>query len=163
MTTIFLDIDGCLTHMAMYKQKAKTIEEKWPFDKKCVKVLNKYCKKTNAKIVISSDWRIGRSLEFLQKLLKKRGVKAEVIGKTQLMKLSGGPRGDEICDWIENSNCKYDEEFVVIDDNVEGIVHIQEYFKLGQMTIIHIKEGWTTGGLQEEHLFEEKSVGGYCG
>ena len=157
MTTYtFIDVDGVLTHDAMYvsphvKKNIKSIEERWPFDPNCVKVLNKLCVETNAKIVISSSWRVGRTLKFLQKLFKDRGVIADVIDVTPKTKMNG-TRGEEIHAWIKNNADVENDNFIVVDDETIDILHIERYFKEGQMRIISVVGGWYAGGLKEEHL-----------
>lgn len=49
MKIIFLDFDGVIT----------TYQSKWKIDMDKVKIINDICDKTDAKIVVSSSWRIG--------------------------------------------------------------------------------------------------------
>lgn len=49
MKVIFLDFDGVIT----------TYDSKWKIDMNNIKIINDICDKTNAKIVVTSSWRIG--------------------------------------------------------------------------------------------------------
>ena len=49
MKAIFLDFDGVIT----------TYNSKWKIDMNKIKIINDICDKTNAKIIVTSSWRIG--------------------------------------------------------------------------------------------------------
>lgn len=51
-------------------------------DKKAVELYNEFVKKTNAKTVISSNWRFYYTLNELKDILSKVGFKGEIIGTT---------------------------------------------------------------------------------
>lgn len=95
------------------------------FDKKNVTNLNKIVEATGAKIVISSNWRLGRSLEQLKHLLKLNGLteNAEIIDITidyGEIRLNEGilislTREQEIQSWIAKNGDKI-ENFVILDD-----------------------------------------------
>ena len=58
---IFLDIDGVLATMHEYgrfKEYEQLNRIIYLFDKKCVNVLNKILNETDAKIILSSDWKL---------------------------------------------------------------------------------------------------------
>ena len=90
MKIIFLDIDGVLNHQDWYKRRHNTISQeeiasKYPFyefDPVSVANLNLIIDETGAKVVISSTWRHGRSVEDLQGLLNQVGFIGDVIDKT---------------------------------------------------------------------------------
>ena len=95
-------------------------------DKKRVKRLAKICKKTGAKIVISSSWRSGlltndneRKTEYDHTKLFWKWIdyyNIEVIGKTPRLRTSHD-RQDEIVAWLSANQYKYNiEKFVVLDD-----------------------------------------------
>jgi hypothetical protein len=52
------------------------------FNPGTIKVLNQIIEETDCDIVISSDWRLGETLETLQRLYKERGIKKSPIGVT---------------------------------------------------------------------------------
>ena len=63
MKIIFLDIDGVLNHDQWYVSKEyqaiyQNEDNELDIDPKCAERINKICEQTDAKIVISSDWRI---------------------------------------------------------------------------------------------------------
>jgi len=113
---IFLDVDGVLNNQIHYRsdyfQKNRDHEDHdfFQFDPECVGSLNYITDKTGAKIVVSSSWRKGRTVEELKDLFKRVGITGEVIDKTPILgfKVYSGeeyhysvPRGCEIKAWME--------------------------------------------------------------
>lgn len=82
MKVIFLDHDGviCLSseHGSRFKKKTKFDK----LNKKAVKVLNEILEKTDAEIVVSSDWRLHATLQELQDLYKEEGIIKIPMGVT---------------------------------------------------------------------------------
>lgn len=84
MKVIFLDIDGVLATDKEYMMdrtkfldknpEAKELNIPYPFNPGCVKIFNEILRKTDAKIVLSSDWRLHWNLEDLDKIFKFNGV-----------------------------------------------------------------------------------------
>jgi hypothetical protein len=136
---IFLDIDGVLrTHKSDLEWSNKLATPIFKgvdrlFDKNLVDNLNEVIYLTDAKIVITSNWRIYLSLEELQKIFKQRGVIGEVIGKTGLGHLKAGcpipigNRGLEISDWLDRNPAR---KFIIIDDQVSDIINIFPSWKI---------------------------------
>ena len=148
MKIIFLDIDGVLS----------TINTRYNyFESDCVNRLNTILDATAAKIVISSTWRKGRTLQQLQKLFITQGDKRKIvknpisidpstiIGVTPdfntleeqdfRIKLNDDMlfgRGLEICAWLEasiKSNITI-ESYAVLDDDVADIApHLHRHIK----------------------------------
>ena len=60
MKVIFLDCDGVLNYTKYYStgQSNGNLNGEEDIDLKCVNRVLQICKKTGAKIVVSSDWRI---------------------------------------------------------------------------------------------------------
>ena len=166
MKIIFLDIDGVLNHEKWYERRYENIDmglvvseyPKYEFDPNSVECLNWLTDATNAKIVVSSTWRLGRTVEELQELLKSVGVTGEVIGKTPSFDApsgydwSGGkpgytiPRGCEIAYWLDQQDFKrinwsievqkeYAEKskvsnYIILDDDSDMLYNQREhYFK----------------------------------
>ena len=100
---IFLDIDGVLNSQDFVNELGKLWNGS-QFDKKAIDRLNQITENTGAKIVISSTWRILYSFEELTNLLKKEGVKAEVIDVTPCLNDS---RQTEILYWLEANRFKF--------------------------------------------------------
>lgn len=133
---VFLDIDGVLVHTGC--------KLPWEMDPDCVTVLQEFCNKHNAKIVVSSAWRIGRSIAELEFSLFSYGLdKGLVIGKTDLGDFKGR-RDDEILEWLDEYGYKGD--YIVIDDEDFDLT------KIDKKKIVHIKKGFTTGGMKRKHL-----------
>ena len=68
---IFLDIDGVLATTAQFYSKKR--HEEWNcyrFDAKCVNVFNDILEATNAKIVLSSDWKTHYSLDAMNNIFE---------------------------------------------------------------------------------------------
>lgn len=81
--------------------------------------LNSIIERTGAAIVVSSCWRVGRTLPDLRELLNGWGVKnAVVIDRTGAMQPQ---RGLEIGDWIlSRIHDRGDvDEFVILDDDAD--------------------------------------------
>ena len=73
MNVIFLDIDGVIiTH------KYRCMRP----DEACVEQLNAITKKTKAMIVVSSCWRLGRTLIELRELLHSWGIAGVILDRT---------------------------------------------------------------------------------
>lgn len=161
MKIIFLDIDGVLNHQEWYKKRYNTISKKeivsnyplYEFDPVSVANLNLIILETGAKVVISSTWRHGRSVEDLQSLLNQVGFIGEVIGKTPNIsaKLNTEdsdytvPRGCEIDWWLKtkgafqriNWSKKVQQEYiersivknyVILDDDSDMLYGQREHF-----------------------------------
>lgn len=92
MKIIFLDIDGVLNSKKFYERRHRCHEKgipfavNWPFsdiDPDSVDILNKVIKATNARIVMSSTWRLGETIDTLANILHTVGVKGKLVGKTK--------------------------------------------------------------------------------
>ena len=85
------------------------------FDLDSVEALNNLLEQSNGLIVISSDWRIKRSLKEFAKILSADGVnERKVIGKTP--HIEDAERGFEINAWLKEVPFQV-ESFVIIDDD----------------------------------------------
>lgn len=151
---IFLDIDGVLNCQLFYESqqfedykdakkklrkqvKSKEIERLDFYNsqicKKRVEWLNDLCKETDSKIVISSTWRSGKSVEELQEILNYCGATFEIISKTGHSE--SRVRGVEIKEWL-CENCKmlfgveyYDfYRYAIIDDDSDMLLNQGSHF-----------------------------------
>ena len=89
MKVLFLDHDGviCLRAqwgMRLNKKSIKRGEIFDPFCPKAINVLNEVIERTNCEIVISSDWRLYKDLNYMQKLYKDRGIIKSPISYTEV-------------------------------------------------------------------------------
>jgi hypothetical protein len=151
MKIIFLDIDGVLNNELWFKKGKEKGSgttgdyEKSMFDPKCIEQLNWLTDETQAKIVVSSSWRTGRSLKQLIKLFNDVGITGEVIGKTPLLnfKVHEGveynysvPRGCEIKAWLELNKDKINNKmskirYVILDDDSDMLYwQRRNYFRI---------------------------------
>jgi len=130
MRVLFLDIDGVLNHagcMPLRKERG--------FDPVCCGLVEMICDATDCRIVISSTWRIGETLESLVPKLKNLGLActARVIGMTPNLRhaqfrdeegvLRERERVDEISAWLaEHPEV---ERFAILDDDndMRGVRH----------------------------------------
>jgi hypothetical protein len=81
MRVVFLDIDGVLaTSSTIRLPRGSHFASQ--FDDTCVKRFNRLVADNDLQIVISSSWRVGRTVDTLQDILDDRGVVGNVIGKT---------------------------------------------------------------------------------
>jgi hypothetical protein len=117
VSIIFLDIDGVLIN----RQSLLSCEYLERADKPCVDALNRIVASTGALIVVSSDWRQGRTVAELQGILAEWGVKATVVGTTPVPGewLVSTSRGDEIEAWMNTFGRESIASFVIPDDNAD--------------------------------------------
>lgn len=107
MRVIFLDVDGVLITGKLGWNKP---------DPECVAALNRIIQQADAHIVVSSCWRVGRSVIELRELLSSWGVVGKVIDRTAE---SQEQRGHEIGKWLLARNKERGdvESFVILDDD----------------------------------------------
>lgn len=146
---VFLDIDGVLNSDKFYRRRGEPDfksedEPPYPlseFDPESVGLLNKIINETNASIVVSSSWRIGRSIEELKELFNSVGIEGEIIGKTPSSlprsKYGETVRGDEIKLWLsifegsfntENFKNKGTVNYVILDDDNDMLPEQRDNF-----------------------------------
>jgi hypothetical protein len=153
MKIIFLDIDGVINSayewVPMSERKGNPDSYLWDLDDlmpKYIKRLNEIIEATDAKVVISSSWRIQYEHTKIEFMLKEQGFVGEVIGETpQFNRTPDGvpqDRGDEIKFWV-NTHDDIDA-FVILDDiDYDGIT---EYY---YPQFVHIKK---STGLLPKHV-----------
>jgi len=88
-------------------------------DRVAVERVNRLLERTGAKVVVSSVWRIGRSIEALQAVLEEYGFRGKVIGRTP--QLRAAVRGEEIREWLVTHPSFEVESFVIIDDDADMV------------------------------------------
>lgn len=110
---IFLDIDGVLNCDLFFaeKRQAERVREANPpfaFEKgnicqERLEMFNKLCRETDSAVVLSSTWRTGKTVEWLQKMFFEVGGTFQLLDKTG--HCHSRIRGAEIAQWLEK-NCK---------------------------------------------------------
>jgi len=117
MKLIFLDFDG-VVNTRLYDSKLGIIryfhtEDEAVNNKNAIGFLNLLVKETGAKVVVSSTWRLGETVETLSKWLNNSGFEGEVIGKTPRM--DDYCRGDEIAEYM--LRLEDVKSYVILDDD----------------------------------------------
>lgn len=112
MKVIFLDVDGVLNSDEYIKRTIKSniqgIEKHVDVEK--IKLLRQAIVQTNAKVVLTSSWRLTKMAQELIKLLITYGIYAD---STPYIR---NERGLEIKQWLaDNQNV---EDFVILDDEI---------------------------------------------
>jgi hydroxymethylpyrimidine pyrophosphatase-like HAD family hydrolase len=119
MKIIFLDIDGVMntdTHLVRSE-----VHEGLEFCPIAIRVLQEVIKETGAKVVISSTWRAGRSVDELQDIFRNysEDIALSIIGKTSYNqgKVKRGVEIREFVDYVNNKENEFVTNFVVLDDD----------------------------------------------
>lgn len=127
MKYIFLDFDGVIN-----TQNAK-------FDKKAIANLHRLLEKTDAKVVISSTWRL-QGMEYILKLWQENHMPGEVIGLTpscnfiNFSNVDGqeewqglhGCKGLEIAEWLR-LNAKEPFHYIILDNEEDFLFSQREH------------------------------------
>lgn len=129
MKVIFLDIDGVLNHEQHYKWLMETneptpLQEVYPyseFNPKSCQLLNEIIKETDAKIVVSSSWRLNGE-NRLNSLFKYFGL-PRIYSITPCLNTA---RGIEIDAWLA-AHPEVDK-YVILDDDEDMNEHQLPYF-----------------------------------
>lgn len=90
----------------------------WPHEEPAIEALNKIVADNEAKVVVISSWRTGRSIKELQEILDKWGAECEVIDKTIHLNKDYNTRGYEILEWVMQ-NRKIIKGICILDDDSE--------------------------------------------
>ena len=128
MKVIFLDIDGVLatdSEFMMNRTKFRTkypeaneLRIPYPFNSDCVKIFNEILEQTDAKIVLSSDWRLHWNLEELDLIFKFNNVNKspEAVTLSFKRKMSSDMEDDR--SWQIKEYVDYNKiaNWVAIDD-----------------------------------------------
>lgn len=154
MNIIFLDIDGVFNcelfynskQFADYKDAKKQMRKdvkKGVIDrldyysgqicKDRIRWFSKLCQEAQAEVVISSTWRMGKSVEELQQIMDYCGGDFKIIGKTDR---TGFERGTEISKWLhdnikpETHGCHYFDfyKYAIIDDDSDMLLNQANHF-----------------------------------
>lgn len=161
MKIIFLDIDGVLattqeflTNKERFQRKnyvAEHINIPYPFNNGCVQVFNEILLKTNAEIVLSSDWRKFWTIKELDIIFRFNGVIKSPIDVTEndavSMSWMEKNRANEIGKYLLHN--REIEKWVAIDD-----LNMKEFMKLtnddDKMFVTEGIEGIKKSGLKDK-------------
>lgn len=134
---IFLDIDGVLNSVdsmvAFFKwmPKGTRIQMEDRLDSVSIGLLRRVCIKTDAKIVISSTWRMGRTIEDFVDIFARHGWdNFPIIGMTpigcKIAEITFRTRGHEIQDWLTHH--PEVTEYIIIDDDSDMLESQIDHF-----------------------------------
>lgn len=118
---IFLDCDGVLNNKPWLDEQPLEISR--PFDPKNIAFLNSLTHQTQARIVVSSNWR--HDMKYLTRKLREAGVTGNIFDRTS--DLEGQPRGMEILVWLRKHPGV--SRYVVLDDEDDIEPHVQNHVK----------------------------------
>ena len=124
---IFLDFDGVIN------------TPKGKFDKNAVTNLRRLLERTDAKVVISSTWRL-QGMEYIQQLWQEYQLPGEVIdltpscNSTNFSNVDGqeewqglhGCKGLEIAEWLR-LNAKEPYQYIILDDEEDFLFSQREH------------------------------------
>ncbi len=147
---LFLDIDGVLNSHQFYRDRKenydKAIKEingdmfKYDLlqiDHKQVKMLSDFVVKNKLHVVLSSTWRIGKTVEYMNELFKELGAEFEFYDFTPVLRLdkhkgytNSIPRGFEIHCWMsKHVECGYkSRNFIILDDDSDFLLWQERNF-----------------------------------
>lgn len=116
MKLLFLDFDGVLNSHDYFRTNRSALQRD-QLDEAAGARVQRLCETVGAKIVVSSTWRLNRSLTDLRAVLSRVGVDpALVIGKTPDFMRSEA-RGLEIQEWLDLNGAGCSGMCIVDDDS----------------------------------------------
>ena len=120
MLVLFLDIDGVLIPLPT---SGEQIDDPQP-SREAIENLNLLIQITGTSVVVSSTWRVDRSVMELDALLKSWGFRFDVLDKTTQ---SGGDddRAKDIQTWLDAHHGV--ENFVIIDDDRQELAALGKH------------------------------------
>lgn len=113
---IFLDIDGVLSLQKEWKIRLKDLRS--PFNKNCSILLDNFLTENpNVNFIISSAWRVSKTIKQLQNIFKTRKFKNynRIIDKTEIL---GTTRGWEILKYCQDNEINL-KNVVILDDEIK--------------------------------------------
>lgn len=118
MKIIFLDIDGVLNNTACLSEGVQILHEK-------VLLLDRIIEATDARVVISSSWRMGRDTEYFSEILRLMGCwRRNVLDLTPEI---DGPRGGEIQAWLDSGLINV-TGYLILDDDGDMLDSQKDHF-----------------------------------
>lgn len=167
MNVVFLDIDGVLNTWRFVEIQERNnecnyYEAQFNFDPICMKNLKDLVETFDARIVVSSTWRLHYNsalnpnhwIEMIRNL-DEYGLKDRVIGVTpRLSSFNGGTyveRGNEIQDWLNTTDVEV-TNFVILDDDAD-MAHLVH--KLAKSTM---QDGFTDAVKQKAFEILSKEI-----
>jgi hypothetical protein len=140
--TLFVDIDGVLNSEIFYRDRQAGYNNAFKMehplseiDMVSVGFLSMITEQTGAKVVITSTWRLGRSVKELQDMLAQCGFTGEVIGVTPVLDMHHDciVRGNEILKWMLDNRDLVGSQFdyrhyAILDDDFDMLLSQKDNF-----------------------------------
>lgn len=124
---IFLDFDGVLNSTSSMLALKHPAGDMQPLSNPiAVGLMSRLCVEADAKVVVSSAWRIGSSVESLQSVLRRWGgweIATRVISTTPV---GGNQRGEQIERWLAEH--PGNDNYVIVDDDDDMLDTQQDRF-----------------------------------
>lgn len=144
MKVIFLDFDGVLnSHQSATFWHNKRDQDKWEnelyaewqgtlyeylaleFCPIALSNVEELVRKTGAKIIVSSTWRLHNNVDDLKNILAPAKIVADAVFD-RTPRLPGKPRGEEIKAWLDQH--PEVDQYVIIDDDRDMLPEQQDNF-----------------------------------
>jgi hypothetical protein len=138
---IFLDIDGVLNSHIYFSSRESIKEDERLnndpdghdkndlIDPKAVENLNEIVRNVpNVEFVLSSTWRRGHHITEMTEILKSKGFIGIINSATPICDFKGSVRGNEISIWLENNRDFNFNNYVIIDDDSDMLLHQKNNF-----------------------------------
>lgn len=98
---LFLDVDGVLNgddwlQSLSWEDYAQDVKH---FDPECVRLYNQIIRRTSARVVLSTGWRLKYSQEALVSILRRAGVEGDIVGRTPVRVT----REEEVGAWVSSA------------------------------------------------------------
>jgi hypothetical protein len=153
MKIIFLDFDGVLNHWPDFTVKARSKVpqkrghlvtcETGPINCERVERVDRIVRATEARVVVSSTWRIYHTVNDLDRLLGLAGLTSRVLSRTPDLR-GVERRGGEINLWLATWAGQHPQDpidsFVILDDDSDMEPHLDRLVQTSMAT-----------GLLDEH------------
>ena len=113
MRVIFLDIDGVLNNSSTEER----FEGYIGISPVLVAIFNKLIQETNARVVLSSTWRLDANW---RETMARHKIKCVFLGATPHLYKPGGeyiPRGEEIKKWLDDNSQYQVTNYAILDDD----------------------------------------------
>ena len=117
---VFLDVDGVLNDTGFRRRSVQRLSHRGPLtrgvhllDPGPIQQLNDLLARSDALVVLSSDWRRYVPLPVMRTMLAWRGFIGEIVDTTPY--LHGSERGREIQQWLDTNGPV--RSYVILDDD----------------------------------------------
>jgi hypothetical protein len=133
MNIIFVDFDGVIVNtidsaVAYHALHPEIPNRSKMFDLVAVGLLKHACDQASAQIVISSTWRIGRTIDDFITIFSDCGWPNAPVIDTTGRGGAGSCRGDEIASWLASKWLPETTNYAIIDDDSDMLPSQQSHF-----------------------------------